>query len=342
MKNNLSNIKKAIKYLNKNQCVGIPTETVYGLAANAYSSAATNKIFKLKKRPQKNPLIVHYYDLKFLKKDCVINKHFLKLYRKYSPGPISYILKLKKNSLISKNVTNKKKTLAVRFPSHPITRNLLKKLNYPLAAPSANISTKISPVSKKDVQDEFGKKITPFPGATEFLTQINESLAKEHDISVEGYVVSCGIESLMQGTILSESFTDIFGSSFYEENGMITGVKSSITFTEKTKFVYAINKGVSDIREEPYNVNTFAEEEKRRIPFENMIYLGDGASDIPCFSMIKNLGGHCIGIDIDSQWHKEFQLELRKREMAAFKPDYREGSELYNNLRFLIGKIILN
>jgi len=109
MKNNLSNIKKAIKYLNKNQCVGIPTETVYGLAANAYSSAATNKIFKLKKRPQKNPLIVHYYDLKFLKKDCVINKHFLKLYRKYSPGPISYILKLKKNSLISKNVQTKKK-----------------------------------------------------------------------------------------------------------------------------------------------------------------------------------------------------------------------------------------
>jgi len=98
--------------------------------------------------------------LKLLKKDCELNDHFLKLYRKCSPGPISYILKLKKNSLVSKNVTNKKNTLAVRFPSHPITRSLLKKLNYPLAAPSANISTKISPVSKKDVQDEFGKKIS--------------------------------------------------------------------------------------------------------------------------------------------------------------------------------------
>ena len=160
MKNNLSNIKKAIKYLNKDQCIGIPTETVYGLAANAYSSIATAKIFKLKKRSQKNPLIVHYYDLKLLKKDCKINNHFLKLYRKYSPGPISYILKLRKESLISKNVTNKKNTLAVRFPSHPITRNLLKKLNFPLAAPSANISTKISPVSKKDVQDEFANKIS--------------------------------------------------------------------------------------------------------------------------------------------------------------------------------------
>ena len=160
MKNNLSNIKKAIKYLNKNQCIGIPTETVYGLAANAYSSVATNKIFKLKKRPKKNPLIVHYYNIQSLKNDCEINDLFLRLYRKYSPGPISYILKLKKNSFISKNVTNKKKTLAVRFPSHPLTRDLLKKLNYPLAAPSANISTKISPVSKKDVKDEFGDKIT--------------------------------------------------------------------------------------------------------------------------------------------------------------------------------------
>ena len=159
MKNNLSNIKKAIKYLNKNKCIGIPTETVYGLAANAYSSIATAKIFKLKKRPKKNPLIVHYYDLRLLKKDCEISNIFLKLYKRYSPGPISYILKLKKNSLISKNVTNKKNSLAVRFPNHPIARNLLKKLDYPLAAPSANISTRISPVSKKDVEDEFGRKI---------------------------------------------------------------------------------------------------------------------------------------------------------------------------------------
>ena len=159
MKNNLSNIKKALKYLDKNQCIAIPTETVYGLAANAYSSIATAKIFNLKKRPKNNPLIVHYYNLKLLKKDCEINDQFLKLYKKYSPGPISYILKLKKNSLISKNVTNKKNTLAVRFPAHPLARNLLKNLNYPLAAPSANISTKISPVSKKDVKNEFGKKI---------------------------------------------------------------------------------------------------------------------------------------------------------------------------------------
>tara|TARA_Y100001970_G_scaffold267950_1_gene358646 strand:+ start:46 stop:975 length:930 start_codon:yes stop_codon:yes gene_type:complete len=159
MRKNLSNIKKAINYLNNEDCVAIPTETVYGLAGNAYSDKATTKIFKLKNRPKKNPLIVHYYNLRYLKKDCITNKNFIRLYKKFCPGPISFILKLKKNSLISKNVTNKKKTIAVRFPKHTITRNLLKNLKFPLAAPSANISSKISPVSKNDVMEEFGKKI---------------------------------------------------------------------------------------------------------------------------------------------------------------------------------------
>ena len=159
MKNNLSNIKKAKYYLDKNECVGVPTETVYGLAAKAYSNIATAKIFRLKKRPKKNPLIVHYHSLKMLKLDCETNNIFYKLYKKFCPGPITFVLKLKKNSKISKNVTNGKKTLAVRFPKNSITKKLLKKLKYPLAAPSANISTKISPVSKEDVKEEFGKKI---------------------------------------------------------------------------------------------------------------------------------------------------------------------------------------
>ena len=159
MKNNLSNIKKAIKYLNNNECIGIPTETVYGLAANAYSDKATRKIFNLKKRPKKNPLIVHYYSLNDLKKDCVLDVNFFRLYKKFCPGPISFILKLKNDSRISENVTNKKKTIAIRFPSHKLTRSLLKFLEFPLAAPSANLSKQISPVSKSDVIDEFGKKI---------------------------------------------------------------------------------------------------------------------------------------------------------------------------------------
>ena len=159
MKFNQSNIKKAKKYLDKNYCIGVPSETVYGLAANAYSNIAIKSIYKIKKRPKSNPLIVHYSNIDKLKKDCLINGDFLKLYKKFSPGPITYILNLKKNSKISKNVTNKKNNLAVRFPKHKIFRQLLNKLDYPLAAPSANISKKLSAVQALDVKEDFGNKI---------------------------------------------------------------------------------------------------------------------------------------------------------------------------------------
>ena len=159
MKSNQSNIKKAKKYLDNNCCIGVPTETVYGLAANAYSDSAVKKIFNLKKRPKNNPLIVHYLDVDSLKRDCVVNDNFIRLYKKFSPGPITYILKLKKNSKISKNVTNNEKNLAIRFPRHKIFQELLRRLDYPLAAPSANITTKVSAVQATDVKEEFGDEI---------------------------------------------------------------------------------------------------------------------------------------------------------------------------------------
>jgi L-threonylcarbamoyladenylate synthase len=159
MKPNQSNIKKAKKYLDKNHCVAVPTETVYGLAGNAYSNLSVKKIFKLKKRPVNNPLIVHYSDINKLKDDCYINDNFIKLYNKFSPGPITFVLKLKRDSKISKFVTNKQKSLAVRFPKHPLFRKLLKNLAYPLAAPSANISTRLSSVQASDVIEEFGSRI---------------------------------------------------------------------------------------------------------------------------------------------------------------------------------------
>ena len=159
MKSNQSNIKKAKKYLNKNYCIGVPTETVYGLAANAYSDTAVKSIFDIKKRPKNNPLIVHYQNINSLKKDCLINDNFIKLYKKFSPGPITYILKLKKDSKISKNVNNKGKKIAIRFPKHKLFEELLNELNYPLAAPSANITTKLSAVNAADVKEEFGNKI---------------------------------------------------------------------------------------------------------------------------------------------------------------------------------------
>ena len=159
MKSIQSNIKKAKSFLDKNHCIAVPTETVYGLAGNAYSDVSVKKIFKLKRRPMGNPLIVHYYNINRLKEDCYINENLVKLYNTFSPGPITFILKLRKNSKISKLVTNNQNSLAVRFPNHALFRKLLKTLDYPLAAPSANISNKLSPVQAYDVIEEFGSKI---------------------------------------------------------------------------------------------------------------------------------------------------------------------------------------
>ena len=159
MKINLANIKKAKKLLILSECVAIPTETVYGLAGNAYSNLACKKIYKLKNRPRNNPLIVHYYDNKDLKKDCYFNNDFLKLYKKFCPGPLTFILKKRKDSKICSLANANLNTIAIRFPSHNTTKKLLKNLNFPLAIPSANISSALSPVSALDVVDEFGKKI---------------------------------------------------------------------------------------------------------------------------------------------------------------------------------------
>ena len=158
-KPNLVNLKKAKKNLDNNNIIGIPTETVYGLAGNAYSDKSIKKIFKLKKRPDFNPLIIHFKNLNDLENEVILNTNFKKLYSAFCPGPITFILKKKKKSRISKIATAGKKTVAVRIPKHKAARNLLSIIKFPLAAPSANISSKLSPTSAKDVFEEFGNKI---------------------------------------------------------------------------------------------------------------------------------------------------------------------------------------
>ena len=156
---NLHNLKKAKKFIENNNIIGLPTETVYGLAGNAYSNKSIRKIFSLKKRPYYNPLIIHFKNLKKLRKDALTNDSFIKLYKAFCPGPITFILKKNPKSKISSIATAKKNTIAVRFPKHKVARKLLDLLKVPLAAPSANISSKLSPTSSNDVVDEFKNKI---------------------------------------------------------------------------------------------------------------------------------------------------------------------------------------
>jgi L-threonylcarbamoyladenylate synthase len=167
MKNSYSNIfpfnkrilHKTIKLLTSGSIASLPTETVYGLAGSAYSKKAVKKIFKMKGRPKFNPLIIHYYNIQRALDDVVVNNNFQKLYKKLCPGPITFILKKKKNSKIQLLANAKLKTVAIRFPKHKVIRSILKHISYPLAMPSANISSNISPVCARDVFEEFKKKI---------------------------------------------------------------------------------------------------------------------------------------------------------------------------------------
>ena len=104
-------------------------------------------------------MIIHYKNLKSVEKDAHVNRKLVKLYNKFSPGPLTYILKKKKNSKISKLANANLKTIAVRFPKNKVIKTLLGTIKFPLAIPSANMSSAISPVSSIDVLDEFGKKI---------------------------------------------------------------------------------------------------------------------------------------------------------------------------------------
>jgi len=158
-KPNKANLKKAKKNIENNNVIGLPTETVYGLAGNAYSNKSVKKIFSLKKRPLYNPLIVHFKNLKNAKEDVIFNNSFLKLYNVFCPGPITFVLKKKNNSKISDIATSKKKTVAIRFPKHKVARKLLSLVKVPLAAPSANMASKLSSTSPYDVVEEFKNKI---------------------------------------------------------------------------------------------------------------------------------------------------------------------------------------
>lgn len=153
-----TNLDAAKKELLKNELIAIPTETVYGLAGNAYNETALKKIFILKKRPFYNPLIVHLKSslaIHDVAKD--IPEDALKLAEKFWPGPLTLVLKRQPH--LPDLVTAGKETVAVRVPNHPLTLTLLEKLDFPLAAPSANPYGSISPTSAVHVSDYFGDQL---------------------------------------------------------------------------------------------------------------------------------------------------------------------------------------
>ena len=218
-KNSFYNLNKAKKILEKNKIIAVPTETVYGLAGNAYSNKSVKRIYSLKKRPKKNPLIIHYYNLDLLKKDAKYDKNFLKLYKKFSPGPLTYILKKRKSSKVSKFANAKLKTIAVRFPKNKVIRSLLKKLSFPLAIPSANISTGVSPTEPLDVVDEFKNKIKFILNGGKSIIGLESTVI---NLSNKPRILRPGaISNIQIGKILKKKVSNVAGPKLIVSPGML-------------------------------------------------------------------------------------------------------------------------
>lgn len=200
---------------------------------------------------------------------------------------------------------------------------------------------------------KIGKKLTLFPGLPkaflelkEFVT--NSSELKEFRVSVEFYIISGGMEEIIRATSIAPFMHGIFGCNFsYDERSkQITGIKQAISFTEKTRYLYGINKGVgtNEIRNNPYKINDSLAQDVRRVPFSHMIYIGDGPSDIPCLSAITQNGGMGIGVSSpDNTFKKGYELARGRRiTVGPYTANYKNGSDMRKVLEESILRIGLD
>jgi L-threonylcarbamoyladenylate synthase len=193
-------IEIAVKEILNGNVVALPTETVYGLGANGMHKNAVLKIFEVKKRPHFNPLILHIYSIEDLKKYAKhIPDEVYKLAESYSPGPITYVLE--KKSIVPDIITAGLDSVAIRFPSHKMFREVLKESKVPIAAPSANMFGRISPVTARDVYKELKGKINYILDGGKCEVGIESTVISFLDDKVKllrpGYVTAKDIEKVI-------------------------------------------------------------------------------------------------------------------------------------------------
>ena len=193
------------------------------------------------------------------------------------------------------------------------------------------------PLKREDLV-ECGQHVVYLPGVEGWFERIN-GYGKEAGVEVEHYVLSSGLKEIIDGTSIAKHFKKIFASEFlYGEDGKAIWAKMAVNYTNKTQFVYRINKGVLDISNN-VDVNASTPESDRRVFFSNMIYLGDGLTDVPCMKLVKLSGGHSIALYQDGQKEKVQPLLKHERVDWIFQADYREGQPLDVAMKNLIYKL---
>ncbi len=180
-----------------------------------------------------------------------------------------------------------------------------------------------------------------YPGIPEGLITLRDVIQgtsefRDVGIRVEFYVISAGIGDMLRASVLSEVAHRIWACDFaYDAEGKPSNLKNVISFTDKTRFLYMVNKGKvgEEYLNRQYVVNEPMDHEERPVPFENMIYIGDGPTDIPCMSLITEKGGYVMGILGKDKPNKAWALGYGRRVNATVPPDFSEGGYAYNHLR---------
>ena len=192
--------------------------------------------------------------------------------------------------------------------------------------------------------ERFGSEVKLFPGVEDWFERIRK-YGEEKGVIVEHYIISSGLKEMIEGTSIAKkgAFKKIYATSFYcDENGVAVWPAQVVNYTNKTQFLFRITKGVLDVNDAA--VNDFFSESDLRVPFRNMIYLGDSDTDIPCMKLVKARGGYSIGVfnpEINDKT-KVYKM-TRDNRIDYFVPaDYSENTELDNLIKTIIDKTFFN
>lgn len=193
---------------------------------------------------------------------------------------------------------------------------------------------------KKEAFRNSGAKISLYDGVSEWFSRINKYAAKR-GIVVEHYINSSGIKEMIEGTPIAHEFKKIYACSFlYDVDGVAYWPAVAVNYTNKTQFIFKINKGVESVYDS-VEVNRFIEESDRPIPFRNMIYFGDGTTDIPCMKLVKQQGGHSIAIYDPVNGNRTTMGELIRDNRVSYvcAADYSPGKEIDTVVKAVLDKI---
>ena len=194
------------------------------------------------------------------------------------------------------------------------------------------------PLLRQNLVD-MGKNVELFSGVEGWFDRIS-AFGSEQGVQVEHYVISSGMKEIIEGTSISKYFKSIFACEFlYDENGNGVWPKTDVNYTNKTQFVYRINKGVLDVAND-IDLNRSMPDDSKRVPFCNMIYIGDGLSDVPCMKMMKAYGGYSIAV-YQNRDAKVVDLLKKGRVDYIYPADYSEGTGLDITVKNIIRKMAI-